>query len=129
MHIYLAGRHVDLTEGLRAHVEQHLIGPIRDHNALKVTRVEIQLFADGVRATPFGCHVLVEIKGDHAINVREAQDDLYAAIDLAKDRVLRQLTELRDKMLTVRRHPHKSGFARLGRALGWIRRNRTTRPA
>src|SRR5262249_39269823 len=96
---------------------------IRGHTALNVTRVEVQLFAAD-KVNHFGCHVLVEVKGDRGINVREVQEDLYAAIDLAKDRVLRQITETRDKMLTMRRHPKKYSFGKLGRALGWFRRNR-----
>jgi ribosomal subunit interface protein len=123
VHVYLAARHIELTNSLRAYVEQHLLDPMRGHTALNVTRVEVQLFAEGDKANHFGCHVLVEVKGDRGINVREIQEDLYAAIDVAKDRVLRQITETRDKMLTMRRHPKKYSLAKLGRALGWFRRN------
>jgi ribosome-associated translation inhibitor RaiA len=95
------------------------LNPIRRHSGLHLTRVEVQLFAEG---SQFGCHVLVEVKGDRTVNVRELEKTIYAAIDLAKDRVVYNLTELRDRMLTVRRHPKKYSFARLARALGWGRR-------
>jgi ribosome-associated translation inhibitor RaiA len=122
MHVYLAARHVALSDALRAYVEKHLVEPIRSHTGLKIIRTEVQLFSE---AEYGGCHVLVEIKGHHDINVRELQGNIEAAIDLAKDRVLRRLTATRDKILTQRRHPHKLGFARLGRALGWIKSHRT----
>lgn len=121
MHVYLAARHLQLNDSIRDYVETRLVGPIREHNRLKITRVEIQLFAADDSGPKVGCHVLVSIKGAHEINVREIDGSLYEAIDLAKDRVMRQLTEQRDRMLTRSRHPKKYSFARLARALGWAR--------
>ncbi len=123
MHVYLAARHVELSDELRAYVEAHLIEPLSHHTSLPINRVEVQLFEEGTKG---GCHVLVEIKGHRDINVRELQaGGTYAAVDVAKDRVVRQLTEVRDRILTTHRHPKKFSFARLGRALGWLRSNRT----
>ena len=123
MHVCLAARHVELSDELRAYVEDHLVAPLREHTRLTINRVEVQLFEEGTKG---GCHVLVSVKGHHDINVRELQDGgLYAAIDVAKDRVVRQLTEIRDKILTQSRHPKKFSFGRLGRALGRHRSNRT----
>jgi ribosomal subunit interface protein len=120
LHVYLAARHVALGDELRAYVEEHLIEPIRSHSALIVNRVEVQLFAEGPSG---GCHVLVEVKGHHDVNVRELQDTIFAAVDVARDRVVRQLIEVNHKILTRRRHPKKLGFARIGRALGWLADN------
>jgi ribosome-associated translation inhibitor RaiA len=122
LHVYLAARHVALSDELRAYVEQHLLEPIRNHNGLNIIRTEIQLYPEGAQGA---CHVLVEIKGHQAINIRERQDTILAAIDIAKDRVLHALTEVRDRLLTTRRHPKKFSFERLGRALGWTGSNRT----
>ena len=122
MHVYLAARHVELTDELRAYVEDHLVAPLREHSSLTINRVEVQLFEEGTHG---GCHVLVAVKGHHDLNVRELQaGGIYAAVDVAKDRVVRQLTEVRDKILTQARHPKKFSFARLGRALGWRSRKR-----
>ena len=90
---------------MRDYVEKHLVEPIRNHTGLKIIRTEVQLFTEALQG---GCHVLVEIKGHRDINVRELQDNIQAAVDVAKDRVVRQLTETRDKILTQRRHPHAS---------------------
>ena len=121
MHVYLAARHVALSDEIRAYVEQHLLEPIREHTGLELIRTEVQLFAEGAQG---GCHVLVEIKGHHDVNVRELQDNIRAAVDVARDRVVRRLTETRDKMVMRRRHPRRFSFARIGRALGWMRANR-----
>jgi ribosomal subunit interface protein len=122
LHVYIAARHVEQSEAIKQYIETHLIEPIRSHSRINVTRVEVQLFAEGDKANQFGCHVLVSVKGDHDINVREVDSTLYAAIDVAKDRVLRRLTELRDRMLTMSRHPHKYNLEKLGRALGFLRK-------
>ena len=118
MHVYLVARHMDLTAAIRAYVEQHLIDPIRTHTGMNITRLETQLLPEGDKGNHFGCHVLIEMKGHAPINVREV-------IDVAKDRTLHALVDARQKMLTQRRHPKKYSFARLGRALGWVHRNRT----
>jgi ribosomal subunit interface protein len=117
MHVYFVVRHLELTDAMRAYVEHHLIAPIRRHR--QGMRVEIQLFRE---ADQFCCHVLVETKGRHQVNVREVHRDLYAAIDLAKDRVTVALNQMHSRWLTLRRHPKKYSWEKLARALGWIHR-------
>jgi len=102
LHVYLAARHVALGDELRAYVEEHLVEPIRNHNRLNIIRTEVQLYLEGAHAV---CHVLVEVKGHHDINVRERQDTIFAAVDVAKDRVVHALTDVHHKILTQRRHP------------------------
>jgi ribosomal subunit interface protein len=104
MHVYLTARHLELSDEIRDYVEARLCRPVREHNGLKVTRLEIQLFPDGEKGTHLGCHVRVTVKGPHELNVRERGQTLLQAIDLAKDRVVRQLSELRDRLLTGHRH-------------------------
>ena len=120
MHVYVAARHIEQSDSIKQYVEAHLIEPIRNHSRMNVTRVEVQLFTDGDKANHFGCHVLIAVKGHHDINVRETDATLYAAIDVAKSRVLHRLTELRDRMLTVSRHPRRSSLADIGRTLGFV---------
>lgn len=121
MHVYLTARHIELTPAIRAYVDSRIVAPVRDHNRLHVTRVEVQLYPEGEKGNYVGCHVLVSVKGHKDISVREIDHSLFEAIDVAKDRVVRQLTELRDRILTRSRHPRKYSFARLARALGWSR--------
>ena len=47
MHVYLAARHVALSDEIRGYVEHHLLEPIADHNGLEVIRTEVQLFSEG----------------------------------------------------------------------------------
>ena len=121
MHVYLAARHIELTPAIREYVDSRIVNPVQEHNRLNVTRLEVQLYPEGEKGTYFGCHVLMSIKGHKDISVREIDHTLYEAIDVAKDRVLRQLTEARDRLLTRTRHPRKYSLGRLARALGWLR--------
>lgn len=108
MHVYLTARHIGLTDAIRAHVETQLVDAVRSHTSLKVNRMQVQLDQQGDRGNNFLCHVELELPGHHNINIREAADDLYAAIDVAKDRLLRALVDYRDRILTEKRHPSES---------------------
>lgn len=118
MHVYLTARHIELGDRVRAYVQQHLIEPIERHSSLDVTSVEVQLFTETDRGMIRGCHVRLAIKGHHDINVREIDETLFAAIDVAKDRVLHALTQLRNRILTTRRHPRLHDLARASRVFG-----------
>jgi ribosomal subunit interface protein len=118
--VYLTGRHLELDDATRDHVERNLVGPVRRHNRLNLTRMEIQLSKDAERGHHFECHVLLELKGGAVINIRERDPQLNAAIDQAQDRILRNLDEYKDRLLTLSRHPKKYSLARIARALGWI---------
>lgn len=120
--IYFTARHLRLTNSLRAHVERHLEQALAGHTGLKVTRMEVQLYRVSEREVRYGCHVLLEIAHRHEINIREEDHDLYEAIDLAEKRLVRAVTDFRDRRLTENRHPRKYSFDRLTRALGFGRR-------
>jgi ribosomal subunit interface protein len=122
LHVYLTARHLELTDELRAYVEKRIVEPLRTLTRLPIPRVEIQLYTETDRGPQAGCHLLVELKGHHDINVREVASDLHAAIDLAADRARTLVVEHRDKLLTLSRHPKKYSIAKLARALG-IRRH------
>lgn len=118
MHLYLTARHMDLTDGLRSHVERHLLGAIDGPSSVKTQRMEVQLYQMSERSIRFGCHVYLEISHRHDINIREEDRDLYEAIDRAQKRLRRAVTEYRDRRLTEGRSPRKYSFGRLARALG-----------
>jgi ribosomal subunit interface protein len=118
LHVYLTARHIELGDRVREYVQQQLIEPIQKHTGLDLISVEVQLFAESDRGFPLGCHVQIELKGHRDINVREIDETLFAAIDKTKDRVLHSLTQLRNKILTTRRHPRQHDLQRANRALG-----------
>ena len=121
MHVYLTARHLELDDLTRSYVERHLVEPVGGHNSVKVMHMEIQLYRDADRGHRFGCHVNIRASRHQEINIREVDDDLLTAIDLAAARAIRSVSELKDRRLTLSRHPKKYSFERLARALGWGR--------
>lgn len=115
MHVYLTARHIELGDRVREYVQKQLVEPIQKHTSLQLVSVEVQLFAESDRGFPLGCHVQIEVKGHRDINVRELDETLFAAIDKTKDRVLRSLTQLRNRILTTRRHPRQHDVQRANR--------------
>jgi ribosomal subunit interface protein len=122
LHVYLTARQIDLTDRIREHVERRLIQPLREYTSLNIIRTEIQLYQETERGGMVGCHLLIEVKGNIDINIREVDNDVFAAVDLAKDRAFVALKEMRDKQLTLSRHPKKYSLQKMLRALGVGRR-------
>jgi ribosomal subunit interface protein len=122
MHVYLTGRHLELTRAIHAHVERHLVEPVARHTGLDLICLEVQLYRANDRGLPYGCHAQVELPRHNFINIREEDSDLYAAIDLTEARLVHALADVKQKWVSESKRPHKLGFARLGRALGWMRR-------
>jgi ribosomal subunit interface protein len=114
MQLYLTARHLDLTDGLRTHVERRLVQAVDKHAGNSgTTTMEVQLYDAGHRDIRYGCHVLLHLPERHDINIREESPDLYASIDLAHDRLVRELTDFRERRITEARHPVKYYAAKL----------------
>ncbi len=122
MHVYLAARRLELSDEIRDYVEKRIVQPLRTHNRLNIIRVEVQLYEETERGPQSGCHLLIEVKGQKQINIRELASDVFAAIDLCHDRAMLLLTEERDRMLTLSRHPKKYSLDKVMRILGLRRR-------
>jgi len=117
--VYLTARHLELDPATRDYVESHLVEPVRSRTRLRPMRMEIQLHRSAERGHHYECHVLVELKGGQTINIRARDPMLSTVIDQAADRVLVNLTERRDRILTMSRHPKKYSLQRIARALGF----------
>jgi len=113
MLLYLTARRIQLTEALHDHVERHLRDAIEGRTNLRTTRMEVQLYRISGRDLRYGCHVLLELSRRQSVNIREEDRDLYAAIDVAQKRLVRAVTEVRDRQVTEGRHTRRYGFNRL----------------
>jgi putative sigma-54 modulation protein len=108
MLLYLTGRHLELTDPLRRYVEEHLVRAVERHGGrLDVVSMEVQLYEPAHREVRTGCHVLLNLPDKRSINIREESHDMYEAIDLAEKRLVRDLTDFRERIVTEARHPKK----------------------
>lgn len=99
MEISVTGRKMPVTDALKTYAEEKI------GNSMKVMDIE-PLNADVVLhmeqnpaiARPAVCEVTMTAKG-HIIRVEEHEEDMYAAIDVAAAKVLRQLRKFKTRVI------------------------------
>jgi ribosomal subunit interface protein len=92
MKVLLRGVHLDLSDALRAYVDEHLVS-------------HIERFADD-EAAEIECRVTVRLPGLAAVHVTETADSLFPAIDASRDRLEKTLKRTLEK----RREAHTAGL-------------------
>lgn len=99
MSITVTGRKMPVTDALREYTEEKI------GNSMKVMDIdplvaEVVLFVEKNPANPRPavCEVTLRTKG-HIIRVEEHEEDMYAAIDVAAAKVVRQLRKYKTKVV------------------------------
>lgn len=99
MNITVVGRKMPVTDALRQYAEEKI------GNSMKVMDIdplvaEVVLFVEKNPANPRPscCEVTLRTKG-HIIRVEECEEDMYAAIDVAAAKVVRQLRKYKTKVI------------------------------
>lgn len=102
MSITVTGRRMPVTNALREYAEEKI------GNAMKVMDIdplvaEVVLYKEKNPANPRPavCEVTLRTKG-HIVRVEESEEDMYAAIDVAAAKVLRQLRKYKTKVVDRR---------------------------
>lgn len=97
--ITVTGRKMPVTEALREYAEEKI------GNSMKVMDInpltaEVVLFVEKNPANPRPacCEVTLRTKG-HIIRVEEREEDMYAAIDVAAAKVVRQLRKYKTRVI------------------------------
>ncbi len=99
MTITVTGRKMPVTDALRDYAEEKI------GNSMKVMDInpldaEVVLYVEKnpANAHPAVCEVTLRTKG-HIVRVEESEEDMYAAIDVAAAKVLRQLRKFKTRVL------------------------------
>ena len=99
MSITVTGRKMPVTDALRQYAEEKI------GNSMKVMDInpldaEVVLYVEKNPANPrpATCEVTLRTKG-HIVRVEECEEDMYAAIDVAAAKVLRQLRKYKTKVV------------------------------
>lgn len=99
MSITVTGRKMPVTDALRQYAEEKV------GNSMKVMDIhpldaDVVLFVEKNPANPepATCEVTLRTKG-HIVRVEEHEEDMYAAIDVASAKVLRQLRKFKTRVL------------------------------
>lgn len=99
MDITITGRKLTITPALRDYAEEK-IGSVLKVMDIDPLTAEVVLNAERnpSNPTPCVCEVTVQTKG-HVIRVEERDTDMYAAIDVASAKVVRQMRKFKTKVL------------------------------
>ena len=99
MSITVTGRKMPVTDALREYAEDKIGNSMKvmDINPLDA-EVVLHVEKNPANATPAICEVTLRTKG-HIIRVEECEEDMYAAIDVAAAKVVRQLRKYKTKVI------------------------------
>lgn len=99
MQLIVKGRHMQLSESLKQYVDEKIgkhVERVLNHPAIKV-EVELADLLGNKGGTDKECRITLAVPKGKAICITEVADDMYKAIDSAKDRLARQLKREREK--------------------------------
>jgi len=99
MSITVTGRKMNVTDALRQYAEEKI------GNSMKVMDIDpldaevvLSVKKNPSIANPCKCEVTIRTKG-HVVHVEESEIDMYAAIDIAAAKVLRQLRKFKTRVV------------------------------
>lgn len=111
MEIAVTGRKMPVTDALKAYSEEKIGGAI-EQLGLDVISCDVVIYCEKNPAnpTPATCEVTVTLKGQIArVEIRDY--DMYAAIDVAAAKIVRQLRKYKTRMIDKRKKSDSSEAA------------------
>jgi len=101
MRVIVKGRHMNLTQALKAHAEEKLGKMVmrmfnRPAGTLEIELNDVGNVRDGKDKE---CRITLSIPRGKTINITEIDDDMYKAIDLAHDRLMNEVKREHEKKL------------------------------
>lgn len=111
MRTQIKGRNVTVTDALHQYAEEKIERVhklLRQRRIDEVTRVELELMVEKNPSIPEPCvaEATIFTRGP-VIRAREAATDMYAAIDLVMDKLMRQVKKYHDKVHGKTRRGHE----------------------
>ncbi len=109
MQITVTGRHVDVTDNIRNHVEAKVeqdLGIFR-----RIESVHVILDVEKHRRL---AEVVIQGKAHIRVDAKAESDDLYASIDSAVEKAARQMERIKDK---IENHKTHEGLGELERTI------------
>lgn len=99
MDITITGRKMPITDALRAYAEEKIGNSMKVMDIDPLTaEVVLQVEKNPANPTPACCEVTMRAHG-HIIRVEEYEENMYAAIDVAAAKVLRQLRKFKTRVI------------------------------
>ncbi len=102
MQFTITGRHIDITDAIRAHAEEKAFKLPRYYNSVN----QVEVIVDGSDHGKMTVEVIARGEHSNLFVASESGDDAYQCIDLAVHKLERQLTKKKTK---ERNHKHIGG--------------------
>jgi putative sigma-54 modulation protein len=101
MDITVTGRNIAVTDALRSYVEQKVGAAANVFDIPMEAEVVLRVEKNPSNPVPQVVEVTIRVKGT-VVRVSEAATDMYAAVDMAADRVTRQLRKYKTRVVDRR---------------------------
>lgn len=99
MDITITGRKMPITDALRSYAEEKISNSMKVMDISPLTaEVVLQVEKNPANPTPATCEVTMRARG-HIIRVEEREENMYAAIDVAAAKALRQLRKYKTRVI------------------------------
>lgn len=99
MDITITGRKMPITDALRSYAEEKIGNSMKVMDIDPLTaEVVLQVEKNPANPTPATCEVTMRARG-HIIRVEENEENMYAAIDVAAAKALRQLRKYKTRVI------------------------------
>ncbi len=103
MQITVSGKHLDITDTIREYAEQKVRKLTKYYD--QIQRVEVIADRSQDNTNGYEVEVLVHVGHHEPFIVKTHADDPYAAIDVAQEKLERQLTDHKQKVKNHKHHP------------------------
>ena len=99
MKLIVQGKQMRVSAGLKRYAEEHLVQPLRRFYDNEAAELRVEVGRDnGNRGESRECHLTLHMPGAKTIQIEESTPDVYGALDVAADRLIRVAKKELQKM-------------------------------
>lgn len=99
MHIYVNGRHLEITDAIKAYVKEKLGKVVNHYDQIQGIDVVLSVIKNPAASGKHVAEVTCKLTSGQ-IHCEESADSMYASIDLLADKLDRQVKKYKDKTLS-----------------------------
>lgn len=99
MKLIVQGKQMRVSAGLRRYAEEHLVRPLRRFYDNEAAELRVEVGIDNRnRGESRQCHLTFRMPGARTIQIEETTPDVFGALDVAADRLVRVAKKELEKM-------------------------------
>lgn len=114
MKIIITGKNIDLTEAIKSYVEEKIYKLDQYLIDVEPIEVDVKLQTNKGRGEPWMKVEITMSIPNFVIRAEEIDKDLYAAIDIVKEKVERKIRDNKERILQLRRDVKKEDISGIG---------------